>query len=477
MQHKNIGIFGKVFFYTMLILVLVIAVAALFFTQQITGVLRISQQQQASSFFAPLKTQLEQAVSDEHAVQIADEFHENNSSFNYRLLSSRGEVLYTTPDYPEIKLPPILPDPGQPVIGIPPMGDDGLANQPFFRGQDYQVLMNVGNGLSLQIVVSSSGAGLYSGFVQKTLFAVLLLLLAGGGCAFLFARSIAGPVRTLAEDTKKMSDLEPVSPPVSRGDEIGRMADDVYRMYEQLKETIRRLREEIAKQREMEQNQRYFFAAASHELKTPIAATGALLEGMLERVIPQGEYPGTLRECLKMTGEQSRLISEILEVNRLDSSDLSARLEPLNLSGAVAEILPAYLTLAHSGEISIKQDIPADLRCRLDRSLFNRALSNILLNAVQNTPPGGEIQIYCENRKNDLVRLSVLNKGECIPGDLLPRLFEPFYREDKARSRVQGRSGLGLTIVKKALNLMGVKFALENTAGGVVFWTDLQKCL
>jgi two-component system sensor histidine kinase VanS len=81
-----------------------------------------------------------------------------------------------------------------------------------------------------------------------------------------------------------MSNLKTVPPPRPRNDEIGQLAGDVYKMYQALQVTIGQLETEFAREKEMEENQRYFFAAASHELKTPIAAASALLEGMLEIV-------------------------------------------------------------------------------------------------------------------------------------------------------------------------------------------------
>jgi two-component system sensor histidine kinase VanS len=136
-------------------------------------------------------------------------------------------------------------------------------------------------------------------------------------------------------------------------------------------------------------------------------------------------------------------------------------------------LIAEYRPLAEQRGIEIHTDLPG-LKVRADRGLLHRALSNVIANAVQNTPENGAVRISAEKRGN-LIRLAVLNTGAYIPEEFPDRLFESFYRPDPARSRNHARSGLGLTIVKKSLDRMGIPFALENTGEGVVFWMDLEK--
>ncbi|MCL2479120.1 MAG: ATP-binding protein, partial [Treponema sp.] len=108
-----------------------------------------------------------------------------------------------------------------------------------------------------------------------------------------------------------------------------------------------------------------------------------------------------------------------------------------------------------------------------DRDLLQRVLSNVIGNAVQNTPEGGIIKIQSEEHKN--LRLNILNTGAHIPDEVIARIFEPFFRIDIARTGNTG-SGLGLAIVKKALDRMAVPFALENCPEGVIFRMDFIVC-
>ncbi|MCL1847326.1 MAG: ATP-binding protein [Coriobacteriia bacterium] len=494
-KPRALGIFGKVFLYTTLIVVLVVGVTALFFTKQISDALAISQQEQLSSVFKTLQQELE-SKTGEDAIEVAKAFHRDNQFFEFCVLSPHGQILYATPNYLPIEMGfggpvtsiapgvtigpyttfgpgPTVVNPGPNTTMGPNIQGGALLGESPQAGTNFHTMLTTADGLIILISAPPSTYAAYSAVIQKTIIAVLLLLLVGIFCSFLFARSIAKPVKALAGDTAKMASLELVPAPVARADEIGSMANDVYSMYERLKLTIRRLEDELRKQKEMEENQRYFFAAASHELKTPVAATSALLEGMVEGVIPQPEQMESLRTCLRLANEQAELISEILELVRLDDRKLRLSNEKINLKKLVDSALPAHLALAQTQSLGIDIAVPSELEVTLDQALFKRAFSNVVANALQNTSKDGNVRIYCERRKKKAIRLFVLNEGPAIPEEALEKLFEPFYRPDQARSSSAGRSGLGLALVAKALSQMGIVFALENTPEGPTFWMDL----
>jgi two-component system, OmpR family, sensor histidine kinase VanS len=174
-----------------------------------------------------------------------------------------------------------------------------------------------------------------------------------------------------------------------------------------------------------------------------------------------------------MMADQNNLISDILELVKLSDEGIEPQNESVHLKEAVLSVLPAHQTLAESKALTIEVEIPDGLRCMLEPRLFGRVLSNIVMNAVQNTPTGERIRIWSESIDGRTVRLCILNMGSSIQSDVLPKLFEPFYRPDAARNRGSGRSGLGLTIVRKALEYMKISFSLENTNDGVLFWMDI----
>lgn len=460
MNHKMLGIFGKVFFYTVLISVFVIIIAAIFFAGQITAVFETTQRQQIMDVFEPLIAELN-GKSDNEKINIAKRFHEKNASFEFCIEATDGRILFKTEKFE-------FAEPGDPISP-----DRILIKGKLIQKKQLQYAANLTNDVKVYMRGVSSGSGIYKDVMYKSIMAILMLFIASVISAFIFAKRIADPIKKIASDTKKMSEMEFVPAPAGRRDEIGQLEGDVYKMYRKLQLTIQQLEKEIENEKQMEENQRYFFSMASHELKTPVAATSALLEGMLENVIEVSEYPHYLRECLKMTTEQSKLITEILEIVKLSDDRVTGEKESANLKRIILDTLPTYQMLADTKKQEINVEVPDNLFCTININLFSRVLSNLIMNAIQNTPEQGEIRIFTEEMKVNKIRLCILNTNVRIENEDLPKLFEPFYREDKARSRNQGRSGLGLTIVKKALDIMKIGFSLENVDDGVLFWMDL----
>jgi two-component system sensor histidine kinase VanS len=440
---RRFGIFSKVFIYTTLFLSTVIAISIGLFYQQFNALYTSQQHQQLRRNYQSLYEELHESLTDQHQmIEIARRFSDGNQSFVFRIV------------------------------------DDG--ESPLFLSHAMQIAEEGGTRVLFSLggytLVAEAPEPTLSGteFWIRLTFAFGAILAIALVFAALFARQMTNPLKSLVADTQKMVKLLPIDPPKKRNDEIGDLSIDVHNMYDKLKDTIMMLEDENIRRKEMEESQRYFFSAASHELKTPIAATRVVLEGMLAGVGDYGNHPKYLGECIKLMDEQSKTIYEILDIVNLDGH-YAPKPEKINLSHLVSEQLKTYTPMAQAETIEIVIEIPENLYCHTDSRLINKALSNVILNAIQNTKKFGHIRIFAEDTQDNLfkgIRLSILNTGS-IDEELLPRLFEPFYRMDKARSRKKGQTGLGLTIVKKTLDLMEVDFGLSNTKDGVLFWMTL----
>ena len=441
MERK--GIFIKVFSYTIIVLLLLVGVTATLFAQQFVSYFRVMELQQTVKSYQPLVELIQN--SDRLDIQeVAGLFHYNNQSFEFYIEDKEGSVLYATPN-----------------------ADTSNSVRP-----DFLYVVHRDDNISI-VAQSKAGVGLlYQGLTIRGIVMIAIMVVFSLLCAYIFARQMTTPIKALADSANKMANLKEVPPPLERKDELGALAHDMHSMYIRLKETIARLEDEIAREHELEETQRYFFAAASHELKTPIAAVSVLLEGMLENIGDYKDHSKYLRECIKMMDRQGKTISEILELVSLNDGRIVPIAEPLDIGRTVAELLPDFQTLAEANNQRFVTDIPAGQIVLSDPKLIQKALSNVILNAVQNTPQGGEVRIWSEPGA-EKCRLFVLNMGVHIDDTALPRLFTPFYRIDQARSRKSGRSGLGLAIVQKTLDAMSLQYALENTSDGVLFWLDL----
>jgi two-component system sensor histidine kinase VanS len=435
------GMFRKIFFYTLLFLVVVIGITAALFSQQFVSFYDTRQLQQLNTAFQPLTYSLNNKTIEE-VIKISTEFYERNQSFTFSIETADEEIIYSTP---------------------------GME-----KSTQQTLLMALPQGLVLRVVGLQTGSDTVKAMVEKTLFALAILLIIGTIGAALFARGITKPIRKLAEDTHKMAALEDVSISAYGRDEIGRLGRDVHNMYEKLKQTINALEKEIDRVHEMEETQRYFFSAASHELKTPIAAASVMVEGMLSDIGEYKNHPKYLRECMKMLKAQGKIISEIMDIVNLSDGMILPSPERINLCELIDSILPEYHTLAERKEQTIDTAISDDIYCYADQDWLGRVISNILMNAVQNSPEQERIRIWSDE-KTDAFTLYFLNTGVTIEKEIMGKLFEPFFRADKARSNSSGRSGLGLTIVKKLLDAMNIPFSLDNSDEGVLFMLELKK--
>ena len=440
------GIFSKVFIYTTIFLIVLVCVTVALFSQQFISYYRVSQMQKVSSSYQHLVDRL-QEKSESEFPEIARQFYENNQSYQFYIVDRDGQIIYATPH-------------------ADTSGNTSSGN--------LTVIVSLNRNYTLRAQSENTFTTNYNGLISQALIALATMLAVSTIGAFIFARQMTKPIKRLADNTRKMANLEDVAPAPERADELGNLAQDVHSMYDKLKDTISRLENEILREREMEETQRYFFSAASHELKTPIAATSVLLEGMLENVGDYKDHPKYLRECVNMMDAQNKMISEILEIVSLNDGRIIPTSDELDIGRTIADLLLNFQTLAEANKQRIICNIPNGETVLADPKMLKKAFSNIMLNAVQNTPKGGEIRIWTEPVA-DQYRLCILNAGARIDDTVLPKLFDPFFRVDKARSRKDGRSGLGLTIVQKTLEAMNSDFSLGNTEDGVLFWMDLPE--
>ncbi|MDR0401282.1 MAG: HAMP domain-containing histidine kinase, partial [Treponema sp.] len=409
---KKRGIFIKVFSYTLLFVFLMIAVAAVFFAGQFLSFYRRDQSEQLSWAFQPILGLIEGKTPEEIAA-IAQDFHEKNQSFSFIIEDEGGNVLYSTfPPPSSLPFPPDARNPGAPRRGF----------QMRFRMDR--------RGDMLRVTADSILASrIFRPLIKRSLLALAVMLaLCILGAAF-FARTLTRPIMRLASDTKRMSALEDIPAPSPRNDEIGQLAQDIYTMYGALKRTIAELEQEVERERAMEDNQRAFFSAASHELKTPIAAAGALVEGMLANIGEYRDHRKYLRECLRMLKAQNRLVSEILEIVNLAKGRREPFFETLDLAELLAALIDEYGPIAEQrGQRILNRTGKTPVRA--DRKLLGQALSNVLANALQNSPGGESLQLWTAPNQAapGNIRLNIFNPKAHIEEEALAHLFEPFYR-------------------------------------------------
>jgi len=224
-------------------------------------------------------------------------------------------------------------------------------------------------------------------------------------------------------------------------------------------------------ERRLEKQRVEFFAAASHELKTPITIIKGQLQGMLYQVGRYKDRETYLAQSLEITDTLGKMVQELLTISRLDTPGYTCKKSNLNLSNLINDRLTAFEDLFMQKDLTVEQSISPEVYILGDMQLLQKALDNLLGNAAAYSEAGNQIivKLWEENEK---VNLTIENTGAHIPDEAISKLFEPFYRIDQSRNRQTGGTGLGLYIVKTILNLHEAKIEVTNTLQGVIVSTQ-----
>jgi two-component system sensor histidine kinase SenX3 len=197
----------------------------------------------------------------------------------------------------------------------------------------------------------------------------------------------------------------------------------------------------------MEATRRDFVANVSHELKTPVGAMGVLAEAILE----SADDPTTVvRFGEKVLAESRRLanmVGELIELSRLQGAERLPDLTAVDVDTVVAEAISRYKVAADNADIAVTTDAASGFQLLGDQQLLVTAVANLISNAIAYSPHGSTVSIS-RRRRGDRIEISVTDRGIGIARADQERVFERFFRVDKARSRATGGTGLGLAIVK-----------------------------
>ena len=302
---------------------------------------------------------------------------------------------------------------------------------------------------------------------------VCVMLLLSAGSALFCSRVIVSPIAEISRISQRMTALDMTwRCAVKSSDEIGVLASNLNTMagrlqtaLDELESANHQLEMDVEHFRHLEAERRHFFAAVSHELKTPLTILKGQIENMM---LGYGDYQNHkkyLPEAMNTVMQIESLVREIMSVTKMESMDLKNALREVSLCDTVTEAVQMLLPLAQEKQMRIRQKVDGGKMLRVNPALWQKALSNIIGNAVRYSPAGAEVSVFLRD-ENILV---VENTGVTIPEAELPHLFTPFYRIEKSRSRETGGSGLGLYLVKTILELHGMAYRVYNTQNGVAF--------
>ncbi len=207
----------------------------------------------------------------------------------------------------------------------------------------------------------------------------------------------------------------------------------------------------------------------AHELRTPLASIKGYMEGLIDGVLPA--EAATFQQVYREADRLQRLVHDLQELSRVEAGAYELNLHataPGRLAGEVVDRLGRQF---EEKGVALETDVPSDLPpVRVDEDRIGQVLLNLVGNALQYTPSGGQVRLAAR-REGNRVRFSVEDTGVGIPPEHLPHIFERFYRVDKSRSRAGGGSGIGLTIARHLVEAHGgqIQAASDGPGQGSTF--------
>ena len=211
---------------------------------------------------------------------------------------------------------------------------------------------------------------------------------------------------------------------------------------------------DTTEQEKEERERRLFVSNVSHELRTPLTSVKSYLEALDEGALSEPVAPDFIKVSLDETNRMMRMVTDLLHLSRIDNATSHLDVELINFTAFITFILNRFDQIRGQDEekkYELVRDYPiTSVWIEIDTDKMTQVIDNILNNAIKYSPDGGKITVSMKTTDDQMI-LSISDQGLGIPKQDLPRIFDRFYRVDRARSRSQGGTGLGLSIAKEII--------------------------
>ncbi len=297
------------------------------------------------------------------------------------------------------------------------------------------------------------------------------------------AKRITEPVLELAKLSTRMANLDFEAKYTSGGDnEIGILGASFNAMSYKLEQTISELKkvnnelqQDLENKEKIEEMRTEFLSNVSHELKTPIALIQGYSEGLKEGVSDDVESRNFYCEVIMDEAEKmNQLVKSLLELNQLEFGNGDMVMERFNIVEMIKGILQSLDIMIQQKECKLLLDIEEKVYVWGDQFKVEHVLRNYLTNALNHVDGDNVIQVKIK-QVDEKARISVFNTGQPIPEGDIDRVWEKFFKVDKARTREYGGNGIGLSVVKAIMESLHQEYGVRNYDNGVEFWFELDR--
>ncbi|MDP5276052.1 cell wall metabolism sensor histidine kinase WalK [Chengkuizengella axinellae] len=222
--------------------------------------------------------------------------------------------------------------------------------------------------------------------------------------------------------------------------------------------------QDVTEQEKLNQSRREFVANVSHELRTPLTTIKSYLEALEDGALSDADLAKRFVGVTRNEADRMiRLVSDLLHLSRYDSNQTVVMKRETEIKQMLEDVVDRFSFQLNQREIEMKLTVDKSIKTMMvDPDKLDQVLDNLVSNAIKYTPDKGIIMINCNKKQQDWIKISIEDNGVGIPKRDIHRIFERFYRVDKARSRNMGGTGLGLSIAKEIINAHGGEIMLES---------------
>ena len=311
------------------------------------------------------------------------------------------------------------------------------------------------------------------------------ILAVGIIAAFVVSTYITRPIKQLSDIAERMSEMDfDARYEGSDKGEIGLLGKSMNNMSEKLEHNIAELKKanlelkkDIDKKEKLEIMRTDFLSNVSHELKTPIALIQGYAEGLKEGITDDPESMGFYCDVIMdEANKMNTMVKRLLTLNQIEFGNDEPDMERFNINELIASVVDANAIRAGQKNMSIVFDNRNEHNfVWADEYKTEEVLTNYISNALNHCDGKRAIEVRTEKSENGgTITVTVYNSGKNIADEDLERIWEKFYKTDKARTREYGGNGIGLSIVKAIMDSMGQEYGVRNVSDGVEFWFNLD---
>lgn len=314
-------------------------------------------------------------------------------------------------------------------------------------------------------------------------------MILGGVIAFFVAGQFTRPIKKLSLTAEAMAKMDfDVKYEAKDKGEIGMLGESLNKMSDNLRHYISdlksanlELQKDIDKKEEIDNMRRDFISNVSHELKTPIALIQGYAEGLKDGITDDPESTEFYCDVIiDEAAKMNNMVKQLLTLNQLESGNDPLSIERFDIAKHIGELVKTNRIRAQQKNAEIIYEYGEPVYVWADQFKIEEVITNYISNAinhVESTNSGQAcIKLWLEYTQTEQkkVRVHVFNTGKHIPENDIDKIWDKFYKVDKARTREYGGSGVGLSIVKAIMNSHGQRFGADNVENGVDFWFELD---